>query len=113
MLYQPVHLEHACHLARERGRLQRLNDSEAGKHDRLVALLNLRCDNRDWGYGRWRRGGLTSGLEGDDSERRGAQREDSQSGFVGRVLADALAMKARRRKAEHGPARGPFLEPQT
>ena len=51
-------LEHARHLALDRGRIQSLNGSNAGKHDRLVALLHQRGDNRDRGYGRGRRGGL-------------------------------------------------------
>ena len=43
-------LEHARHLALDRGRIQRLNGSKAGKHDRLVVLLHLRGDNRRRGY---------------------------------------------------------------
>ena len=47
-------LEHARHLAHDRGRIQRLNRSKARKHDRLVVLLHLRGDDRDRGRGRRR-----------------------------------------------------------
>ena len=42
-------LEHARHLALDRGRIQGLNGSNAGKYDRLVVLLHLRGDDRDRG----------------------------------------------------------------
>jgi len=48
-------LEHARHLALDRRCVQGLNRSNAGKHDRFVALQHLRGDNRDRGGGRRRR----------------------------------------------------------
>src|ERR1700723_2030643 len=53
-------LEHARHLALDRGRIQGLNGSEAREYDWLVVLLHLRGDNRDRGCSRRRRGGLVS-----------------------------------------------------
>ena len=66
-------LEHTRHLALDRGRIQRLNGSEARKHDRLVVLLHLRGDDRNRGCGRGRRGGLVSGPPMDEGERCGGQ----------------------------------------
>jgi hypothetical protein len=61
-------LEHTRHLALDRGHIQGLNCSNAGKHDRLVVLLDLRGDDRDRGGGRRRRSGLVSGPPMDDGE---------------------------------------------
>ena len=52
-------LEHARHLALDRGRIQGLNRSNARKHDWLVVLLHLRGDDRDRGCGAGA-GGLVS-----------------------------------------------------
>jgi hypothetical protein len=65
-------LEHARHLALDRGRIQRLNGSNARKHNWLVVLPHLRGNNRDRGGGRRRRG-LISEPPMDDGERCGAQ----------------------------------------
>ena len=66
-------LEHARHLALDRGHIQGLNCSNAGKHDWLVVLLHLRGDDRDRGCGRRRRSGLVSEPPMDDGERCGGQ----------------------------------------
>src|SRR5271165_6971885 len=66
-------LKHARYLALDRGHIQRLNRSNARKHDWLVVLLHLRGDNRDRGCGRGRRGGLVSEPPMDNGERCGGQ----------------------------------------
>src|ERR1700688_3572989 len=83
-------LEHAYHLALDRGRIQRLNSSKARKHDWLVVLLHLRGDDRDRECDRGRRGGLVSEPPMDDGERRGGQNDKAKYRFVGHMHADAL-----------------------
>ena len=70
-------LEHARHLALDRGRIQGLNGSKARKHDWLVVLLDLRGDDRDRGSGRRRRSGLVSEPPMDDGERCGGQGDNA------------------------------------
>src|SRR5271166_7182153 len=85
-------LEHARHLALDRGRIQGLNGSNACEYDRLVVLLHQRGDNWDRGYGRGRRRGLVGGPPMEDGERCRGQGDNAESRFIERMHANALPL---------------------
>jgi hypothetical protein len=101
-------LEHTRHLALDRGRIQGLNCSNAGKHDGLVVLLDLRGDDRDRGSGRRRRSGLVSWPPMDDGERCGCQGDNDAA--LAAYGAERLAYG--QRVVRRGRHLGPYMQAQ-